>query len=260
MPIRASTGGQTVQGGIAFLVRNGYYYQITGTIAALGTQWTWQIQNGNLIPADVTASRSLATTYQNTSGTAMFLLPQLGSASNTVSILHDTSSPPTNSVWTQSAQVTSTYTPWAIIPNNHYYQVTSSGASILKWIEWSMPLAATRTDKTSSRTLGTVYQNTGSESLFAVPLVHDTNGVIGGRYTIPFYHDSASSPTLTENAYSDTASGEAGTVAGLVGVNYYYKVPSSGGSTSVVVLDKWWEYTFTTQLQPPKNMLQFALP
>jgi hypothetical protein len=103
----------------------------------------WGITHADVTQSDVTSSRSNTTTYTNTTGYPMFVgVSSLSGVTGTDIIAFvDATGSPTNLVCRTSSLGNSAYDScFIVVPKgwNYYFNINGAGASIYKWIEWSM--------------------------------------------------------------------------------------------------------------------------
>lgn len=139
----------TWAGLVIFVVPNNYYYSCT--VSSTGwvvNQWfEYQLTGGTWTQgSDLSGSKSLSTVYHNTTGNTVVLLVTANTSGggDTLVVTSDSGSSP--------SAISSASTPgnsagrvnvMAIIPNGHYYKVTSSASpSLIRWYEHQWTLAA----------------------------------------------------------------------------------------------------------------------
>ena len=76
----------------------------------------------------------------------MLVLVDLSSvgAGTTVQGISDSGASPTDVVYQADGVASGSQTFWMMVPNNHYYKVTCSGASVAHWNEYTLPFNATK--------------------------------------------------------------------------------------------------------------------
>lgn len=145
-----ATSGQSAIG-MAFFVKPNEYYAVTistGT-ATLANWKEIQLASGAFTSSgEISASRALATVYQNTSGKTRWVLAQVQSvnASSAVQGFADTFNPPTSMVddATHTSNAAKTVTILMVVPNNYYYKITAATGSLLTWYEYDWAVSCTR--------------------------------------------------------------------------------------------------------------------
>lgn len=137
------------------IVLNTQFYKLsTGGIF----EWNeYTITKGAITDSgDIAGSRSITTTFQNTTSNLMLVAIQItnGSTGSTYNVYSDSSSTPTTEVYGQaSSGASQTFTPLIPVLPGNYYKITSTsgGSSITHWHEYQWTLVST-TQTTGSAT------------------------------------------------------------------------------------------------------------
>jgi hypothetical protein len=237
-----------------FMVSNNDYYEL---ICVGGTSVAWvelEIITGSVtFSGELSGSRSLSTVYQNTSGGAMLVLVDLSSVGGgtTIQGISDAGASPTNVVWQSDGVSTGSQTIWMMIPNNHYYEVTCSGASVGHWNEYSLPFNASKSIDYSiapvlrslqaiagsaPSTTGVQIASVGKDMFVSVSSLPSTTGnlIINSSYCSP----PGTTPYDTTTMSNTNSQRSAGAL--FVSLGEFYTARQNSGSPT---LAHWWEYT-----------------
>lgn len=235
-----------------FMVPNNYYYELSGSGITPEAWVEWQINTGTVtFSGELSGSRALSTVYQNTSGNAMLVLADLSSVGGgtTIQAISDSNASPSDVVWQSDGVSSGSQTIFFMVPNNHYYKVTCSGASVAHWNEYSLPFSAVRS---------TDYSASGSPRKLITNSAKDANGVQVNLSKDIFYTVSVT-PTQTgslllSSAYTmppgfapydiltmsnNNSQRDAGSLIAQPGEFYIARQDSNTNP----VLNHWWEYT-----------------
>jgi hypothetical protein len=179
--------------------------------------------------------RALNTIYHNTLSTA--LLVSVTSSANsgaggTQRLQTDSSSSPTNPIALKSYNSTDPRsTTLLVLPGNYYEVLADTASTVNYWVETPIPITASRTTTTyssSSRAMGTVYQNTGSTYLIVEVSMPSSTSSPGAVMIAT--SDANSSPSK-QIAYDGTISTGLGVYLFFaVAPGEYYKVTYTPGS------------------------------
>lgn len=137
---------------LIFIVMPGNYYKIAASSGTINfNHWREFIcQNGTITQSSdlAGAGRAVATVYQNTSTSMLFVSAQAtGMTAGTILAAFSDSSPvPTNTVdqTIQTSVGTGPNTVWFIVPAGHYYKVTAASGSLSHWYEWTWTIPCTK--------------------------------------------------------------------------------------------------------------------
>jgi len=196
---------------------------------------------------DVSASRSMATVYQNTTGKPMIVqvtrtIVAPGVEGRVITAYEGAANPPTNPIaefhglntWPGSIVFT--------VPQNHYYKVEDNGTTPnistgIEWIETTVdgaPLGVTQgSDLVGSRSFGTVYQNTTGKPVFlSISLGISVTG------TVSLYVDTVN-PPLTVVAFDSAAATWGQQLTFIIPPSAYYKLTQDTSAT----ISHWYEVT-----------------
>jgi parallel beta-helix repeat protein len=182
-----------------------------------------------------TSQRVLGNIYQNTTGQPLVVMGWVGSGGSTLTAVCDSSSSPSTVIVEQDSSGGFGTNFMFIVPNNDYYEVTSSGGSLAGWVELEI-LTGTVTfsgELSGSRALSTVYQNTSGKAMMVVV---DLASVSGGT-TIQGISDAGASPTAVVWQSDGVVTGKQ-TIIMMVPNGHYYEVTCSGASVT-----HWNEYS-----------------
>jgi hypothetical protein len=234
-----------------FMVASNNYYELT---ASGGTAVSWtelKINNGSVtFSGELSGSRALTTVYQNTSGFAKLVVADLSGvgAGTVIQVLSDTSATPTTVVWQSAGVVTGKQTIFFMVPNNHYYEVTASGAAVAHWNEYTLPFNAVKTGdyatapvirKLITGTLQTtgIQANTGTgrDMFLTVSVTPSTTGslIASASFCDPPGLTPYDNTTMSNNNSQQSAASL------FVQIGEFYSVRQDSGSPA---LNHWWEY------------------
>jgi len=159
-----------------FLVPPNYYYEVTN-VGGTSMAWVEFTINDDpvIFSGELSGSRSIGTTYQNTSGKAKIAVVDIADSNpnELVSCVCDSSPAPTTTVSDYMVEAGGGNPPRNIavlmIPNGYYYKITGASASVLHWNEYTMPFNATQSSDLAgaSRLYDTLYTN-GVNNMFIV--------------------------------------------------------------------------------------------
>lgn len=234
-----------------FMVPNNDFYEIT---CSGGTAEAWvelEIITGTVtFSGELSGSRALSTVYQNTSGKAMLVLVDLSGVGTgtTIQGISDSNAAPTDVVWQSDGVSAGNATIWMMVPNNHYYKVTCSGAAVGHWNEYSLPFNAAKSVdysiaplirklivSASATSTGEQIASLGKDLFFSVSVQPSQTGslLMSSSYCSP--------PGLTP--YDITTMSNTNTqrsACGLfVSLGEFYTARQDAGSPT---LNHWWEY------------------
>lgn len=235
-----------------FIVPNNDYYEVT---CSGGSAVAWaelEIITGTVtFSGELSGSRALNTVYQNTSGKAMMAVIDLSSVGGgtTIQGISDSGSSPTDVVWQSDGVVSGRQTICLMIPNNHYYKVTCSGAAVAHWNEYSLPFDASKSIDFSVAPVGRHYivgsittsgvhanTGTGKDMFLAVSVQPSQTGslILNTSFCSPPGLTPYDNTTMSNNNSQRSAG------AAFVSLGEFYTARQDAGSPT---LNHWWEYT-----------------
>lgn len=234
-----------------FWVKNNEYYKITksgtGGISRLteNALTSGTLSGGSDLGPSGTNARALTTVYQNTSGSTMFVqvIGDFG-ATNTFVGTSDSGSSPSTVVWSQSCTTTGRNYVWMIVPNNHYYKVTSGGSpTLIAWREYTVDKPVTKSGdllaevpaKRSNSNSAIGYKNISGLVKFIV-VVLSNNSVSTARIKV----QADCCPAIIEHAV-DSSNVPLRSSFGITLPNDFYTVYHDAGTLTNV---GWFEYEF----------------
>lgn len=235
-----------------FIVPNNDYYEVTSSGGSAVAWAELQIITGTVtFSGELSGSRTIGTTYQNTSGKAVMAVIDLSSVGGgtTIQGISDSGSSPSDVVWQSDGVVSGKQTICLMIPNNHYYKVTCSGASVAHWNEYSLPFNAVKSIDyaiapsarhyiVGSLTTSGVQANagTGKDMFFVISTQPSQTGslIVNASFCNPPGLTPYDNTTMSNNNSQHSAA------ALFVSLGEFYSARQDAGSPT---LDHWWEYT-----------------
>ncbi len=235
-----------------FVVKNNDYYELT---QSGGSNISWselQILSGNVTASgDLSGSRSLSSVYQNTTGFAMLVLVDLSSVGSGTLVqgISDSGASPSDVVYQASGVNTGSHTFWMMVPNNHYYEVTCSGASVQKWNEYTLPFGAVKSADLAATSV------TAAQRQLNINASWSANAVVTNNQSKDLFISVGTNPTQTGSFILDASvvisflpfdqttmsnnSTNKRNCAIFVQPGAFYGAREDGGSPT---LAHWWEY------------------
>lgn len=191
------------------------------------------------------SARAFASTFQNTTGVPILVMASVNStAANTVvQGITDSSNPPTTVVVNKSTNSSTSLNNNFIVflvKNNDFYKVTESNGVLGAWREFKLLKGSFTASGdlgpsgANSRSLTTVFQNTGGVCRFVLVQVASVNG----SSAVQGLSDVNNPPTsVVDDATHTSGVAETTTVLMVVPPNHFYKVTAASGSLAF-----WFEY------------------
>ena len=158
-----------------FIVPPNYYYEVVNPTGILQSWNEFQINGGSVgFSGELSGSRSVGSTYQNTSGKAMLVVVDLADSvpNELVSCICDSSPAPATTVsdyMVEAGGGSARDIVVMMVPHNYYYKITGASASVLHWNEYSLPFNAIQSAELAGagRAFDVVYTN-GSKNLWFI--------------------------------------------------------------------------------------------
>jgi hypothetical protein len=247
-----AAGGSGYAAPLAFFVKSGDYYSVSGTNISSITNWReLQITKGTLTDSgEISGSRAAGTVYQNTGATVIWVEVQVsGSAGNLATGLVGSANPPTTTAMAVAIPGGAAVTVLFPVLPSQYYKVTLSAGSVGSWREYSWSSVTGSIHDVSTRTIqassiGAVrgwYNFSGKSVIAIVSAYESATGTLIISNDLPDTAPTAGIPgSHAVQALSSVSSRDRAVMAG-VEANTSYGVWVDGGTGTVAA---WCEWTF----------------
>jgi len=219
-------------------VPNNSYYKVSGTSITVTNWMEWTVNTSTVTDSgELSGSRVVGTTYQNTSGSCMVLSVQSTAQTGTMTANVDASSTPTSLVFNQTPNSSSVIATFIPVPNNYYYKV--GGLTLSSWREYTLSIPCTQTDiaaSTTPRVALSSYMNvTGKNTMEAV-----LAGSTSSKFTQVIAAFPAVIPASNVGIWEGTGGGNTTDSVFSAPLDFVW----TGYDNATYTINHWWEYTF----------------
>lgn len=267
---------------VIFLVKPGDWYKAAlsaGTPNANNALWLEYTMNtatvtdsGDLGPSG-TNTRSLTTTFQNTTGSPIIVAARITGmgAGSRVTGISDTAASPTDTVFALDS-ITSIITAFFWVPNGHFYKITAASGVVNTWHEYT--IAGVACVKSANLAIGptnghakrqfapdiagvnqTYVNNTGLDIWVAAP---GTSANATGTFRFYVDPEPAVPPFIQQHQSTNNAgSGKAKMAQGIVQPGQSYAQTNDNGVTTII---SWFEYQLGTTTSTLTSTATFYNP